>query len=68
MKIRFSSQVILFQETLEYMNAINMCYGHQTTHLQAHVPDGQTWAIVHIMIKMLLLVVNQCILNQSNGF
>jgi hypothetical protein len=58
MKIRFAFRVILFQETLEYMNALNMCYGRQTTHLQAHVLDGQTWAIARIMIKMLLLVVN----------
>jgi hypothetical protein len=58
MKTGFASRVILFQETLKCMNAINMCYDRQTTHLQAHVPDGQTWAIVHILTKTLLLVVN----------
>ncbi len=40
MKTRFASRVILFQETLEYMNAINMYYGYQATHLQARVPNG----------------------------
>ncbi len=45
-----------------------MCYGCQATHLQARVPNGQTWVIVGTMIETLLLVVNQCILNQSNGF
>jgi hypothetical protein len=68
MKPKFASWVILFQETFEYMIIINMCYGHQVTHLQAHVLDGQTWAIARIMIETLLHVVNWCILNQSNGF
>jgi hypothetical protein len=45
-----------------------LCYGRQVTHLQARVPNGQTWAIAHIMIKTLLPMVIQCILNQSNGF
>ncbi len=43
-------------------------YGHQATHLQPYVPDSQTWAIACIMTKMLLPMVNHCILNQSNGF
>jgi hypothetical protein len=30
-KIRFASKVILFQETLEYYNAINLCYERQET-------------------------------------
>jgi len=68
MKTKFASWVILFQETLEYMIVIDMCYGRQVTHLQAHVPNGQIWAIVHTMIETLLPVENQCILNQSNGF
>jgi hypothetical protein len=59
----FASCVILFQETLEYMNTINICYGHQAIHLQAQVLNGMTWAIAKIMIDTLLPMVNQYILN-----
>jgi hypothetical protein len=58
MKTRFASWVILFQKKIEYMIAINMCYGCQVVHLQTCVHDGQTWAIAHTMIEILLLVVN----------
>ena len=67
-KTRFASCVILFQETLEYRNAINMCYGREAAHLQVRVPDGQTWAIAKTVTKTLLPVVEQCILNQSKSF
>ncbi len=30
-KTRFASKVIMFQETLKYHNAINLCYGRQET-------------------------------------
>ncbi len=33
MKIKFVHNVILFQETLEYVNAINICYHHQSLQL-----------------------------------
>lgn len=29
MKSKFANKVILFQKTLEYINAINLCYGRQ---------------------------------------
>jgi len=29
LKTRFTNKVILFQETLEYKDAINLCYGRQ---------------------------------------
>jgi hypothetical protein len=46
MKIRFISKVILFLETLEYQDAINLYYGRQETQkLQGCVPDAHTWAI-----------------------
>jgi hypothetical protein len=65
----FAFWVILFQEIVEYMNVmINLSYGRQIVHLQACVFDCQTCAITHIMTEMLLPMVNQCILNQSNGF
>jgi hypothetical protein len=34
-KTRFANYVIMFQKTLEYMKAINICYEWHTTHLQA---------------------------------
>jgi hypothetical protein len=67
-KTMFASCVILFQETFEYMNAINLCYGHQAVHLQAWISNGQTWAIMRIVIDILLPMLNQCILNLVQWF
>jgi hypothetical protein len=42
-KTRFASEVILFQETLKYQDAINLCYEKQeTVELQSHVPNWAT--------------------------
>jgi hypothetical protein len=39
----FVSKVILFQETLWYQDAINLCYVKQEMHeLRAHVLDAHT--------------------------
>ncbi len=39
-KTKFASQVIFFQETLTYQDAISICYGwQQTLHLQSKVPN-----------------------------
>jgi hypothetical protein len=39
MKIKFTNKLILFQETLEYRDAINLCYGRQDIQeLQGCVP------------------------------
>ncbi len=45
-KTHFASKVILFQETLEYVNVINIYYTQQSSTLQAKVPSGLTWVIV----------------------
>jgi len=45
-KTHFTSKVILFQETLKYVNVINICYTKQSSALQARVPSGLTWVIV----------------------
>jgi hypothetical protein len=38
---KFISKVILFQEALEYRDAINLCYGRQETlELQGRVPNA----------------------------
>ncbi len=40
-KTKFTSKVILFQETPEYRDAIHLCYGRQETlELQGHVLDA----------------------------
>jgi hypothetical protein len=40
-KTRFASKVILFQETLEYRDAINLCYGkHETLDLYGCALDA----------------------------
>jgi hypothetical protein len=58
MKTRFTSKMILFQETLEYQDAINLCYGRQETQeLQGRVPDAHTWAICKLIIETMLPIV-----------
>ena len=48
--------------------AFNICYGRQTTTLQVQVPSGLTWAVAKAVTKILHLVMQQCILNQSRGY
>ncbi len=68
-KTRFVSQIILFQETLEFKHTIALCYGRQQSlALQGHVPTPQVWAIAQIVANTLGLVVQQCVLNQSQGY
>jgi hypothetical protein len=40
MKRRFANKVILFQETLKYQDAINLCYGRQETMELHHASDA----------------------------
>jgi hypothetical protein len=67
-KTRFASKVTLFQETLEYVNAINICYTQQSSTLQVRVPNGLTWAIARTIIETLNPIVHQCLLNQHRGY
>ena len=67
-KTRFASKVTLFQETLEYASAINICYQRQSLQLQARVPSGLTWAIARAVCDILNPVVEACIMNQTRGF
>ena len=67
-KTRFASKVILFQETLEYADAINICYAAQSLKLQARVPTGVTWAVARTVTETLNPVVKQCVLNQTRGY
>jgi len=68
MKTRFVSKVILFEETLEYADAINIWYEVQSLKLQAQVPTGVTWTVARTVTKTLNLVVKQCVLNQTRGY
>jgi hypothetical protein len=68
MKTCFASKVILFQETLEYANVINICYTWQSSSLQVRVPSGLTWAIVQAIIETLNPIVRQFLLNHNIGY
>jgi len=58
MKTRFTSKVILLQETLEYRDAINLWYGTQEIQeLQGHVLDAHTCAICKVVVEIMLHVV-----------
>lgn len=48
-KIRFASKVIMFEETLEFKEAIVCCYRHQSFTLQQQVPKPQIWAIAEAL-------------------
>jgi len=37
-KTQFNSKMILFKETLEFKDAINLCYSKQTIALQNKIP------------------------------
>jgi len=37
-------------------------------HLQSKVLDGQLWSIAKTITNTLMLVVKQCVLNQSQGY
>jgi hypothetical protein len=52
MKIWFLNKVIMFQETLEYCDAINLCYGKQEIQkLQSHVLDAHKGQFVKWLLK-----------------
>ncbi len=68
-KTKFANKVIMFQESLEYQNVINLYYRRQETHeLQACVPNVQTWAICKIICETMFHVVKHCIVNQTQQF
>ncbi len=46
MKIRFANKVIMFEEVLEFKEAILLCYGQQKTiTLQQRVPKAKVWQL-----------------------
>jgi hypothetical protein len=55
----------MFKETLEFKDAINIFYSKQTITLQNRIPTPQTWVVTQKMLEVLILMVTQCVLNQS---
>jgi hypothetical protein len=53
------SQIILFQETLEFKH---------TLPLIMEVNSPQVWVVAQIVVDTLGLVIQQCVLNQSQGY
>jgi hypothetical protein len=67
MKTMFVNKVIIFQETLEYQNAINLCYGKQETQeLQGCVLDPHTWAICKMVVETMFFCC-EAMYHQSNS-
>ncbi len=51
-KTKFVNKVIMFQKTLEYRGAINLCYGKQENQeLQGCVPNTHTWAVCKVVVE-----------------
>jgi hypothetical protein len=68
MKIRFASKVIMFEKTLEFKQAIMLCYNKQkTSTLQPIIFKAQVWAIMEIVIHFLNHVVMTCVMNRSRN-
>jgi hypothetical protein len=67
-KTKFDSKVIMFDETLEFKNAIILCYGRQKSiALQQRALKAQVWAIAEAITFTLNLVAYACVMNQSRG-
>ncbi len=63
-----ASKVILFQESLGVVNAINICYTQQSSNLQTRVPSSVTWAIGLVPIETLNHIIHQCLFNRQKKY
>jgi len=64
----FANKVIMFEETLEFMNAIILCYGMQkSVVLHEIILKAQVWAIVEVITSTLNHFVSTCVMNKSRG-
>ncbi len=60
--------MILFEEALEYCEAIVCCYSKWTiVRIYVHVPTPFTWHVAQMVVDLISLVVSACVLNQSHG-
>ncbi len=58
-----------WQETMEYLNAINLCYGKQETQeLQGHVSNAHTWTICKVVAKLCFVLWNNVFLIKPKNF
>jgi hypothetical protein len=55
--------VNLFQKTLEFKDAINLCYSRQTIALQSKIPIPYTWVVAQKVSEIMIVVITQCVLN-----
>ncbi len=53
--------MILFQETLKYQDAMNLCYGRQETMELHHASDAHIWAICKVIMEIMIPIVKRCI-------
>ncbi len=68
MKTIFANKVIMFEKTLEFMNAIFLCYGMQKfVVLHQIIPKAQVWAIAEAITSTLNHVVLACVMIQRKG-
>jgi hypothetical protein len=64
----FASKVILFQEALQYYEAIVHSYRKQIVgRISVLVPPPPTWHVAQIVVDVRSLIVSTCVLNQSHG-
>ncbi len=58
----------MFNETLEFKNAIILCYDRQKfIALQQRTRKAQVWAIAEAIASTLNPVAYACVMNQSRG-
>ncbi len=59
----------MFQKTLKYKDAINLCYGRQEIQeLQGCVLDTHAWAICKVVVETIHPIVKFCIFKQTWGY
>jgi hypothetical protein len=58
----------MFEETLDFKNAIIRCYGRQMSiTLKQVIPKAQVCAIAKVIASTLNLIVSTYVMNQSRG-
>jgi hypothetical protein len=58
----------MFEETLEFKNAIILCYGKQKfVALQQKIPKAQMWVIAKAITSTLNLVISTYVMNRAIG-
>ncbi len=67
-KTIFISKVIMFKETLEFKNAIILCYDKQNSiALQQIIPKAQVWVIHEVITSTLNHIVLTYVMNQNQS-